>query len=71
VLLWLWVLHLVVLVGWVATRAGVRVWAETAEPAATRDPDDDPDHDPDHPLDPEQAVPEETTTTVGAVRRSR
>ncbi|HKG51304.1 MAG TPA: YhjD/YihY/BrkB family envelope integrity protein [Actinomycetales bacterium] len=28
VLLWLWVLHLVVLVGWVATRAGSRLWAE-------------------------------------------
>jgi membrane protein len=28
VLLWLWVLHLVVLVGWVATRAGSQLWAE-------------------------------------------
>jgi membrane protein len=28
VLLWLWVLHLVVLVGWAATRAGSRLWAE-------------------------------------------
>jgi membrane protein len=28
VLLWLWVLHMVVLVGWVATRAGTRLWAE-------------------------------------------
>jgi membrane protein len=40
VLLWLWVLHLVVLVGWVATRAGVRAWAEgAAEPDRPTAPD--------------------------------
>ncbi len=33
VLLWLWVLHLVVLIGWVATREGHRIWSGASVPA--------------------------------------
>jgi membrane protein len=39
VLLWLWVLHLVVLVGWVATRAGWRLWADSATAPEPPGPD--------------------------------
>lgn len=36
VLLWLWVLHLVVLVGWVATRESVRLWAQPVSSGKSR-----------------------------------
>lgn len=36
VLLWLWVLHLVVLVGWVGTREAARLWAQPGSPDRSR-----------------------------------
>lgn len=36
VLLWLWVLHLVVLVGWVATREAVQLWSQPASSGRSR-----------------------------------